>query len=325
MSLKFIINKLSLLFLIGLIFLSIYYIYINSRLNNKISSREKSIVKKSIVSVSDSVMEYIYNAPESSKDNRYEYHWEILKTALEKTKKKYGSFKMTKSKFMTEKRQAFELINKSNQLTVMYLDTKPELESELLPIRIPVDKNLAGYRVMLVRKEDQSKMNSIKTLSDLKKISIGLGYGWIDVDILKYNKFNVTTGSNYEGLFKMLVNKRFDAFSRSVVEISDEFETRKHTLKGLKIEDSLLLYYPLPMYFWFSKNFKGQRLAARAKEGMEIMIHDGTYDLIFTKFHGNKAEKLHLKNRRVFEITNPFLGPETPFSDTKLWYNPLKN
>jgi hypothetical protein len=270
-------------------------------------------------------MNYIYNSPESGNDVRYEYQWEILRTALEKTKAKYGDYKMSKARFMSEKRQFFELKNNSDQLTVMYLGTTQELEKELFPIRIPVDKNFGGYCVMLIRKEDQEKFSDIKTIQDFKKISIGQGYGWIDVNILRSNNFNVVTGSTYEGLFKMLVNKRFDAFSRSAVEILDEYNNRKDKFADIKIEDSLLLYYPLPMYFWFSKTEKGKLLARRVREGMEIMLKDGVYDKIFLQYHGYKAEKLNLKKRRFFEINNPFLIPETPFGDRRLWYDPINN
>src|SRR3954469_19944540 len=51
------------------------------------------------------VMTYIYNSPESENDIRYNYQWEILKTALEKTQKQFGAFEMIKAKSMTEKRQ----------------------------------------------------------------------------------------------------------------------------------------------------------------------------------------------------------------------------
>ncbi|WP_317898095.1 substrate-binding periplasmic protein [Aurantibacillus circumpalustris] len=269
------------------------------------------------------VMNYIYNAPESEKDERYGYHWEILKTALEKTKKKYGLYKMTRAKFMTERRQLHEIKKGSKEINIMYLGTTQELERDLLPIRIPVDKNLGGYCVMLIRKEDQEKINRIKTLEDFRKLSIGLGYGWIDVSILEHNKFNVVTGSSYEGLFKMLANKRFDVFSRSAVEIIDEFNLRSKEFKNLKIEDSLLLYYPLPMYFWFSKNEKGLKLKKRAEEGMRMMIKDGSYDSIFNRYHGKKTQILNLRKRKIFKVENPFLVAETPFSDLSLWYNPI--
>ncbi|MEO8033787.1 MAG: hypothetical protein ABI837_05095, partial [Acidobacteriota bacterium] len=99
------------------------------------------------------VMTYVYNGPESALDVRYRYHWEILRNALEKTEPKWGPYRMVPSELMSERRQILELKNATGSLTVMYLSTTPELESALVPIRIPVDKNLAGYCVFLIRKE----------------------------------------------------------------------------------------------------------------------------------------------------------------------------
>ncbi|MDB6026700.1 MAG: hypothetical protein JWM68_2923, partial [Verrucomicrobiales bacterium] len=133
---------------------------------------------------------------------------------------------------------------------------------------------------------------------------------------------NVVTGSNYEGLFEMLVNKRFDIFLRAAVEVTDEYQQRKEKMPELHIEENLLFYYPLPMYFWFSKTDEGKRLASRAEQGMRMMIEDGSYDQIFDKYQRSKIEGLHLKTRKIFKINNPFLGPETPFQDKRLWFDP---
>ena len=270
----------------------------------------------------DSVMTYVYHAPESSLDVRYLYHWEILRTALEKTKAKWGPYRMVASEPMTESRQALELKNATGKLTVMYLSTNPDFEKNLVPIRIPVDKNLGGYCVFLIRREDQPRFTAVKTLDDLRHFTYGLGLGWIDVAILKANNFRVVTGSSYDGLFEMLVQKRFDVCLRASVEVLDEYERRKARLPDLHVEDSLVFYYPLPMYFWFSKTPAGRRLAARAEEGMRMMIADGTYDRIFDTYQRHKIEKLRLKSRRMFRIENPFVGPETPFQDKRLWFDP---
>ncbi len=271
----------------------------------------------------DGVMTYIYHPPESALDKRYVYHWEILRTALNKTTEKYGPYRMVPSEFMTEKRQAFELKNATGKLTVMYLSTIPDFEKNLIPIRIPVDKNLGGYCIFLIRKDEQTNFAGVKTLDDLRKFSYGLGLGWIDVDILRSNAFNVVTGSDYDGLFEMLENKRFDIFLRAAVEIIDEYEARKDKMPDLQIEDSIVFYYPLPMYFWFPKTNEGKRLAALAREeGMRMMIDDGTYDRIFDKYQRHKIERLKLKDRAIFKINNPFLGPETPFADKRLWFDP---
>jgi ABC-type amino acid transport substrate-binding protein len=274
-------------------------------------------------------MRYLYNAPESASDKRYFYQWKILETALEKTKPEFGPYQMVPSEFMTEKRQTFELKSATGKLTVMYLGTTRDMEQELIPIRIPVDKNLGGYCVFLIRKENQQRFNAVHSLEDLKKFKYGLGLGWIDVDILRSNQFQVVTASCYDCLFEMLVNKRSDLALRAAVEIIDEFERRKTAMPDLQIEDNLLFYYPMPMYFWFSKTDEGRRLASRAEKGMRMMIEDGTYDRIFAEYQDYKIEKLKLKERKIFRIDNPFLSPETPFQDKRLWFTPetytLKN
>ena len=267
-------------------------------------------------------MTYIYHPPESKLDVRYLYQWEILRTALDKTAAKWGPYRMLPSSIMTERRQAFELKNATGKLTVMYLSTSPELERSLIPIRIPVDRNLGGYCVFLIRKGEQARFDAVKSLADLRKFTYGLGLGWLDVDILRSNGLKVVTGSSYEGLFEMLDAGRFDVFLRGAVEILDEYDQRKRALPNLAIEENLILYYPLPMYFWFSRNAEGRRLASRAEEGMRMMIADGTYDAIFNKYQSSKIERLRLNPRRVLRIANPNVGPETPLRDKRLWFDP---
>jgi len=270
----------------------------------------------------DGVMTYIHHPPESARDVRYLYQWEVLRTALEKTHAKWVPYRLVAGEVMTERRQAYELRNATGNLTVMYLGTTPEFERELVPVRIPVDRSLGGYCVFLVRAGEQARFDAVRTLDDLRQFTYGLGLGWIDVEILRASGFNVVTGSSYDGLFEMLVNRRFDVFLRGAVEILDEYEQRREELRDIRIEDSLLLYYPLPMYFWFAKTPEGQRLAQRAEAGLRLMLADGSYDEIFDRYQRAKIERLHLKTRKAYRIDNPFLGPETPLADRRLWFDP---
>jgi hypothetical protein len=268
------------------------------------------------------VMTYRYNAPESALDQRYLYHWKILRTALERTTAEYGAFEMLPAPPMTEARQAFELENATGKLSVMYLGTKPEFERELVGIHIPIDKNLGGYCVFLIREERQAEFDRIQSLTELRNLRFGLGFGWLDADILRGNAFQVVTGSSYDGLFEMLLNDRFDLFLRSATEVLDEYQQRAAAMPDLHIEDHLLLYYPMPMYFWFARNDEGRRLASRAERGMRSMIEDGTFDRLFSDYQDRKIERLDLQHRRTFKIPNPLLGPETPFAEERLWFDP---
>ncbi len=236
---------------------------------------------------SDNIMTYIYHGPESEADIRYNYHWEILIRALEITEAEYGAFIMKAADRMTENRQILEMKLATGKLTVMIRETSKEYEKILLPVRIPIDKDLIGYRVFLIRKSDQVKFNEIQTIEELKKFSIGQGAGWGDVEILRAAGFKVHTGEVYEKLFFMLVNNRFDIFSRGVAEVIDEYEQRKKSMPDLHIEETILFYYPLPTYFWFPKNDNGTYLAERVKKGMLKMIANGTFDRIFMKYHAH--------------------------------------
>ena len=274
------------------------------------------------VAAGDEVMTYIHHPPESPRDVRYLYQWEVLRTALEKTKPKWGPYSLVAGDAMAERRQAYELRNATGKLTVMYLGTTPDFERELVPVRIPVDRSLGGYCVFLVRAGEQARFDAVRTVDDLRQFTYGLGSDWIDVEILRSNRFKVVTGSSYDGLFEMLVNRRFDVFPRGAVEILEEYEQRKPELRDLHIEEGLILYYPLPMYFWFAKTPEGRRLAERADAGLRLMLADGSYDAVFDRHQRSKIERLHLKTRKVYRIENPFLGPETPLADRRLWFDP---
>ena len=101
----------------------------------------------------------------------------------------------------------------------------------LLPIRIPIQKGILGWRVGLIRKGDQGRFAGVDTLEDLKRVRLAQGQEWPDTLILRANGIDVITAPRYEGLFKMLVSKRFDYFPRSVNEIWDELESHAGTLE----------------------------------------------------------------------------------------------
>lgn len=267
-------------------------------------------------------MTYIYHPPESELDQRYTYQWEILREALEKTRDSYGPYLMRRSEVMTESRQVTELTNATGRLTVMYLDEMPEYERSLIPVRIPVDRGLVGYRILLIRKEMQPRFAKVASLADLRRYRCGLGSDWSDVTVFRANHLPVVTGSSYEGLFEMLVNRRFDYFSRGANEVLAEAAQRESTYPELAVEKTLVLHYPSPMYFWFPKTPQGERLAARAREGMLRMIADGSYQRIFRRHFSDTIARLRLSRRRVIYLDNPLQSPRTPLADRRLWFRP---
>ena len=136
------------------------------------------------------------------------------------------------------------------------------------------------------------------------------------------NHFKIVTGPEYEGLFDMLIAERFDYFSRGISEAPREYEERKTRLPDLHIEQSILLYYPWPKYFFTSK--KTPKLAERIERGLKMMIKDGSFDRHFNKYYKEDIERVNLKSRKLFKISNPLLPATAPIYQKELWFDPFE-
>ncbi|MDT8992578.1 hypothetical protein RQP54_17030 [Curvibacter sp. APW13] len=269
-------------------------------------------------------MVFIHHAKESAGDTRYEYHWRVLRAALDATTAQWGPYELREAPYMNETRQVAELSNATGLLNTMVLDTTVELEQKLLPVRLPIDKGLLGYRVFLIRKDDQAAFSQVRTLQQLRAFSIGQGADWSDTQILRQAGFKVVTGYAYEGLFGMLNYRRFDAFSRGAVEVLGEMRSFGPQYPDMQIEESLLLYYPMPVYFWFSRDSAGQQRARRVEQGMRAIQANGTLDRLFkTEFSAVEAT-LRLKERRVLRIGNPLLPAASRTIDKRWLYDPTR-
>ena len=227
------------------------------------------------------------------------------------------------AKYMTESRQIAEMKSPSGRINTLILDSTSELERNLIPVKIPIDRGLLGYRVFLIRSEDQAKFDTVMTLADLRRFSIGQGSDWSDVAIYKAAGFKVVEGATYESLFPMLMGKRFDAFGRGVTEVLDELKSNREIFPSMAIEKELLLYYPMPVYFWFPQTDVGRRCAKRVEDGMKLLVGNGTLDRMFRESYAPLIKELDLKKRRLFKIENPDLPPDQPFKDARLWFDPL--
>lgn len=265
---------------------------------------------------------FVHNAPETADDHRYDYHWRVLRAALEATREKYGAYALEPGVAMNEKLQIVEMQRPHGALNTLVLDATLALEQALQPIKIPIDKGLLGYRVFLIQAEDQPRFAAVQSLEQLRQFRFGQQREWSDVAVYKAAGLPVVAGSSYEGLFRMLMLRRFDAFGRGVTEVTGELEYWRKKYPQMAIENELLLYYPLPVYFWFPRSAEGSRHAQRAEEGMLALIADGTLDRLFAEEYGPIIEAMHLGRRRVLKIANPGLPPGQPFEIKSYWFEP---
>jgi hypothetical protein len=277
-----------------------------------------------VVSAQAQAQSFVYPRSESATDSQYLYDYELLRLALERTRDSHGAFELRPSTApMNQARAADEIVTGGGAVTIFARSTSLEHEQRMQPIRVPIDKGLISYRVFLIRSDLRPKLDAVTSLDDLRKFSVGSFVTWADTRILRDGGFEVVTGDSYEGLFRMLVARRFDLFSRSVDEAYREYDERKALLPDMAVDDKLLLYFPTTRYFFVQRSAGGEQLAARVEEGLEHMIRDGSFDAHFRKHKGPLIERANLKSRRVFRIGNPFLSPQTPLQRRELWFDPL--
>ncbi|HSC67387.1 MAG TPA: diguanylate cyclase [Cellvibrio sp.] len=213
-----------------------------------------------------------------------------------------------------------EEVRTEGLLDLCWASSDAQIEQQLHPIRIPLFKGLLGYRIFIIKKNDQAKFDKVQTLDDLKKLTVGQGRTWADGRILEANGFKVIKTNKYPSLFYMVEGGRFDAFPRGVHEPFSELEARPKL--NLTIEKNLMVYYQMPFYLFVSPN--NRTLAKDLETGFERAIANGEFDKVF---YNDKAiqdvlQKANMKNRKVFKLENPLLSKETPVSRKELWFDP---
>ena len=268
----------------------------------------------------------IYPRSESAADSQYRYDYELLRRALQATETTHGPFELRESEApMNQARAAEEVVAGKGLVSIFARSTTQEHEQRMLPIRIPIDKGLISYRVFLIRADMQPQFAAVQALADLRRYRVGSFVTWADTRILREAGFDVVTGDNYEGLFRMLMAQRFDFFSRGVDEALREHDERRTLLPDMRVESELLLYFPTTRFFFVQRSAAGEKLAARVETGLERMVRDGGFEAYFRQYKGALIERAGLEHRRVLRIDNPFLSPETlrlRSERPELWFDP---
>lgn len=206
------------------------------------------------------------------------------------------------------------------RITIFWAATTKEYEEKYRPVFIPLFRGLLGYRVMLIRKGEQHRFNSIKTFDDLFSIKLGQGRYWTDTEIMEANGLKIIQTRSYDGLFHMLDGGRFDAFPRGIQEPWAEIASRPDL--SLAVEENLILVYRMPFYLFFTKN--NDSLAQKVETGLLKALNDGAYERYFLNDPTVKEAmaKVDLKNRTYIHLNNPLLSDKTPVDNEKFWLNP---
>jgi hypothetical protein len=272
------------------------------------------------------VMTFNHPPPENAADQRHTYYWDILEAALKATLAKYGDYRITTYPTpMNFQRAAAEVeAGQKGRLNIVARATNPDLERRLRAIPLPLDKGLLGYRLFLIMPDTQDRLDEkVRNINDLKQFSIGQASTWTDARILEDNHFRTVLADSYEGLFQMLGARRFDLFSRGVIEIASEWRAHKDQIPGLAIEKQLILAYPMPRYFFVPRTDEGARMAARLEEGLRLMAKSGEFNRLYNRYKKLMLRDVNLSGRTVFRLTNTQLSDKAPPLNDPFWWDKL--
>lgn len=252
---------------------------------------------------------------------RYAYHYELLDEVLKRTTAEYGpSVEQPYTEPISIARGHQEGV-RGELLNLLISDAGHRILDEgMIPVPFPLDKGLLGYRVALIARWNQDRINQVNTLEQFRSLKVGQGSHWGDVPIYEYNQVPIQTSSTYEALFLMLLHGRFDLFPRGVTEVQQELASYGPRFPDLAIDQHLLIKYPFAQFFYVSKS--EPRLARRLQDGLEQMAGDGSFDALFDKHFAKPLAGLKLGQRVVIELRNPFLPSWVPFGRPELWFRP---
>jgi len=251
------------------------------------------------------------------------FDWIVLQAVLEKTSARFGPFTLSPSpEPVSVPRMLQELARPDGAINIIARATHRDLEVQFQPIRIPIDRGLMGMRLLLVRQADLPRFANVRTLEDLRHLSAGQGKGWVDSKVLAAAGISVVESPRPGSLFGMLEAGRFDFFPRALDEAPREYDVIRKAHTSIVIEPTLMLRYPLPRYFFVRRDADGDKLAERIRAGMEMMVKDGSLAALFQQHKGALVERAQIGKRRIIDLHNPELPPETPLQRSELWIKP---
>jgi len=245
--------------------------------------------------------------------------FQVLKLALEKSG---GDWQLKPSlKARMNETRSKALIAAGDGVDVGWYGTYKELEDTLLPVRIPINGGLLGWRLLLIDGARQSEFDAVRTLDDLKSFTFVQGDGWGDVAILKAAGLRVDTG-DYDDLFRLIGGGRADAFPRSAVESFFERQERISQVPNLEVEQKLVIHYPFVRLFFVRK--ENLELHDAIYSGLVKAHADGSFKALFQSHPDNQVvlTKARLDTRRRIDIDNPSMSMETAGIPDKFWYSP---
>lgn len=241
-------------------------------------------------------------APDGEADRRNGYIRDAVRLALDKTRGVDGPYRLQQSLPMNKSRALLEAAQRSAPNFLVITGPDAGRAAGLVPVLFPIHLGVIRYRVCFVHEPRRALVSGAGSLAALARLRHVQGRGWADVEILRANGFTVVEGGSYESLFDMVAVGRVDLFCRSVLEVGPE--ARAHAgLRGLALDDSLLLAYDLPQYLYTHPD--NQPAIDRIGRGLRLAFADGSLQALLRRYLQPSLQLLNLPRRRLFTLVTP--------------------
>lgn len=241
-------------------------------------------------------------APDSATDLRNAYVRDAVQLALDKTRASDGAYRLRVSSAMNKRRALLEAAQQAAPNFLVMTGPEAGRAAGLVPVLFPLHLGLNRYRVCFVNAAMRDTVRQATTLDAVARLRHVQGRGWADVEILRANGFTVAEISTYEALFQMVALGRADLFCRSVLEVGEE--ARAHAgLRGLALDDSLLLEYELPQYLYTHP--ANQVAIDRLGRGFRLAFADGSLQALLRRHLQPSLALLKLPQRRLMTLNSP--------------------
>ncbi|WNO09681.1 hypothetical protein [Teredinibacter sp. KSP-S5-2] len=255
---------------------------------------------------------------EQTLDASYNYFTGLLQLALAKGAGSEWHLSTVSSNNMSQARMLRQ-IQLENKIDIYWAGTSIKREKALHAIRVPLLKGLLGFRVAIMHKSVEGHYQSINNAKAFYRLKPCQGADWPDSDILEHSGFRVIRNPSLKGMYEQVSIMRCHFFPRGIHEVEAEYSAVIQRYPNLKLNKSLIIHYPFPMYFFVNKH--NDALIDVVRRGLELAIDDGSFEYYMrtsdvTKHLFPLDSWIHA---RYLELKNPFLPADTDTHNPRYW------
>ncbi|WP_100656694.1 transporter substrate-binding domain-containing protein [Alteromonas flava] len=238
-----------------------------------------------------------------NRNSRNRYVEELVEQAL-KTQGQTVSFEYYP--FPTNVKRTMLLMGENAQIDLTWMPATHEYVNSFSYITLPLYQGLHGIRLLLIHNDNQQRFAAVNSLDDLAQL-MGLQHeSWSDTAVLLSNGLSVNRELDYDNMIRAIGLKVADYFPRSAMTI--QYEQQKVKEQGIIIEPYLALVYP--SYYLLFVSEKSPELKASLQRGVDHLIQEQKFMLIFERYFKDRYQGLDLSQRKKLILKNNDIPPE---------------